>query len=131
MSLSIIHQEEETKFPGGIIDVYDKLLTSPIDNDVDWGKICATLNTLSTEHTNYLCAILFRHYQLEMKNKSNNTALEQLLIQYQAEVGNRVALNLPYGGQTFKTGKGVVYTVNNLPPEIKKIVVNYVKSISS
>lgn len=113
--------------------VYDQLLSLSIpltDAISDWSKICATINSLSIEHTNFLCALIFHHYRLEMQSRVNGNVLEQLLVQYQSEAGNRSSLGLPYGGQTFKTGRGIVFTVNNLPIDLQRIITNYVAKIS-
>lgn len=75
-----------------------------------WDKISTIINTLSLEEAETIYALIYHHYLLTNNDHDGK-------------------LNL-YNSKIFSGGKGLVFTVHNLPEALQKIIINYVNLIT-
>lgn len=76
------------------------------EREKQWRQICPVINRLPLENLENIY-VLILHHQKEQK------------------------AIIPYGGKTFDTGKGVIYTVANLPTRLQEIILQYIKDLVS
>lgn len=113
-----------------LLPIYSTLLnkvnTSPLEENLDWKRICSAINKLSDErqdlaiHLEIIYALILHHDRLEQQTRPLN----------------RQKMNvIPYSGKTFDVGKpsdigrGVMYVVSNLPPQLQQIIAQYIREI--
>lgn len=90
----------------GLLNLADKSQ----EISIDMGRVCATINKLPSEHCEQIYALIYHH---EMK--SNGFKYKQL----------------PYKSATFNGGKGILFTMSNLPIILRKIISIYVDKVTS
>jgi len=73
---------------------------------------------MTEEHAGIVYSLILHHYCLE---RGMDIAKREL-----ANQSGRTGVLSPYGVRTFSTGKGVVVTLSNLPPELQCIINSYV-----
>jgi len=95
-----------------------KLFTFPLyqqlsncqQKENNWDKICATINNLSLAESEIIYALMYHHHII---NDSDKNDRKQTL----------------YGSRICNGGKGLIFTVKQLPESLQKIIANYVSSI--
>ena len=93
--------------------LYDKFVkTINVSRTPDWKVLCPTISNLEKEHSEIICALIIHHYLLEGSNTT--TAI------------------IPYGGKLLDVllGKGLTFTVSNMPIELQLIIEQYIMSIT-
>lgn len=113
--------------------IYDSILSNcqfNTDSKPDWKKICGIINCLPIENCEIIFALILHHYILEIQTKSAKPSVDFIMNQLQDLNGNRgLGLCQPYGVRKFVSGKGVIFTVNNLPEQLQYIIASYVLSV--
>ena len=100
------------------------------EEPLDWRYICSIINSLSLEYAELIYVLILHHYLNELKDKSVN--LESVLSQIKltAEM-KKTTLHQPYNVKLFTSGKGLTFTVTNLPPLLQRIIFEFIISITS
>lgn len=89
--------------------LYDILLERTKDprfQAIDTIRVCRTLSDLPIEHAEIIYALILHHEILHSK-------------------GVRFR-NVPYNGNVLGQGKGVHFTITNLPPILQQIIILYI-----
>ena len=94
------------------IPLYDQLLSQLDNKNIKTinKKHASSIARLPQEHINIIYILILHYY---MKNNSNTT------------------FDVPYGGKTSSSGKGVTFKLNNLPETLQSMIVKYMDIISS
>lgn len=94
-----------------LFPLYDELLETARKSSqaIDLRKICSTINNLPDEHILIVFLLILHHELTENK-------------------GTRFKA-IPYNGQLFSAGRGVMYTMMNLPPFLQRIIACYINRI--
>jgi len=111
--------------------LYDDLVSKIDANEIDWLKVCSTINSLPIEHLEIIYALILHHYLLDMQMKSANPNLTIYIDRLRGFAdGRKPHIQQPYGVRVFSSGKGIMFTVNSLPEQLQHIISTYVYSIS-
>lgn len=99
--------------------LYDELVAKiPESSTVDINRVSATINSISTNLAPDQAA---EHYR----------EIAALILHHESLTNNGVLLTpVPYGGKTMTGGKGLLYTITNLPAQLQQIIALYVTSVS-
>lgn len=106
----------------------------PATEDVSgWRKICTLINSLELEEVEAILQLIFHHYLLEQGFYDPNTGQEtrEMLIQQLSNISEtrKNVSRQPYNVQppaNMSGGKGCMFTLQNLPDKLKKIIGLYV-----
>ena len=113
-------------------EIYDRLVSNQTELNADWKSICTSINSLPIDHSEIIYAMIIHHYLLDMKNKSFSPNLDQVVAQLKGISENRrTNLQQPYGVRIFNSGRGVMFTLSNLPQELQRVIGLYVTSITN
>lgn len=67
-----------------------------------------------------------------MLSKSNSQNIDPIINQLKSFIDSRKSnLQQPYGVRTFPSGKGVMFTVNNIPDPLQNIIAKYISIITN
>jgi len=91
--------------------LYESLKGSVVPTDDEWRTICSTINNMNTEHATMLYALILHHYIVNDASTS--------YYPYH-----------PYRYKMMGNGKGVIFTVDNLPTSLQSIIAAYVYRVS-
>ena len=93
--------------------IYDNLIPiadsiSDSDIEIRWHQVCPVIANLTDIHRDLLYAIILHYAETETKivGKGKN--------------------NAPFGGKSFSIGKGLMFSVENIPLKLQKIILGYV-----
>lgn len=113
--------------------IYDQLMTKVTPNKVhDWKKLCHKINSFPLPHAELLYALILHHYLLDMQTKLLSPNLDSIISQLREFNDHRRGTpHPPYGLMTFGAGKGIIFTVNQLPDQLQQLVAEYVNSVTS
>lgn len=90
-----------------LLPMYDEL-TSTTPVDIDWKKLCSTINTLPEEHLENISVLIHHHGYI---------------------TGDKATV--PYAGKTMSAGIGEIYTVSKLPELLQRVIFEYVRRVTS
>lgn len=100
--------------------LYDELLRKVRqrkDKTIDIKRVCTTINniaqTMSPEETK-------KHYE----------EILALIIHHERVASGMVLSVVPFDGKTMVGGKGVLFTMNKLPPTLQQIIAQYIEEMS-
>ncbi len=88
-----------------VFPLYVELSQKELMNELQWVKLTQKINLLNSEQSDVLYALILYHYLLEQK-KSKQTSL-------------------PYNSKTFDGGRGLLFTITNLPSSLQSIIYHY------
>lgn len=98
-----------------VFPLYDDLLrqVGKAGPAVDWRQLSATINGLKPERCQIIYALILHHFLLEHNTKlrSWKTARD---------------IPTPYGAKSLDGGKGLIYTLSNLPAPLQQILAEFV-----
>ncbi len=77
------------------------------------------INMLTGQYVETIYALIIHHYRIS--NLTNEASLSTIS-------GKRLA---PYNGKILNSGKGIIYTIDQLPSDLQQIIANYVSSITT
>lgn len=106
--------------------IYDELVAAIGNTPVpqDWKKMCALINNLPEDHLKTIYVLVLHHYHLEQQVKPGGTHKAMT----RTPEGKEILL--PYNGKLPHGRKGVMYTIDNLPPLLQLIIAEYVKRVA-
>lgn len=103
------------------------------DDVAGWRKICTIINSFELEEVEAILQFIFHHYLLEQGFYDPNTSQEtrQQLVQQLSNISEtrKNVAKQPYNVQppaNMTGGKGCMFTLQNLPDKLKKIIALYV-----
>jgi hypothetical protein len=98
--------------------LYDELLRrvdGRTEKGIDIKRVCATINNIATTHTPEDTA---EHYR----------EIAALILHHELVANRGVLLSsVPYEGRVMTGGKGLLYYIMNLPPQLQQILAQYVE----
>ena len=107
--------------------IYQRLQdkSSTLDDDLiskNWSHICAVINKLPSDHVHVIFLLILHH------GITNNPSLTDRLTP--SLKGKSRQIYLPYSGKVLDSGKGAIYKMSSLPPDLQKIIHTYIDIIS-
>ena len=125
--------------------LYDDL-KSRGHTQINWNILCPTINKLKSSQTEIIYALILHHYLLH--NNTQNPINNFNIINSTTPRKNKLTpktyqlsfptLNnsdgsekIPYSGKVCEGGKGIIYTLNQLPLELQDIIAHYILNLVS
>lgn len=102
-----------------------ELCEDKMGRELDWKKICTTINCLPLEHAEVIYILILNHYMNELR-ENNVEGYEQMI-----KIGGMDAKRLQqiYGIKTSNNGRGIMMNVNNIPNKLQQIIATYIEQI--
>lgn len=102
-----------------------ELSNDKMERELDWKKICTTINCLPLEHAEAIYILILNHYLSELRG--NNVEAYEQMIKIKGMDGKK--LQQIYGIKTSNNGKGIMMNVNNIPNKLQQIIATYIEQI--
>lgn len=108
--------------------LYDELKhlieTEHIQKNLDIQNICSTINKMSNEHCTVIFILILHHY---LTSGHINSSKKNLIEMLEKRTLSRV---VTYRGKVMKSGKGIMYKINDLPIDLQMIIEKYIEIVS-
>lgn len=91
----------------------------------DIQNICSTINKMSVEHCTVIFMLILHHYLTSGQVSNPQKTLIEII-----EKRSR-ASGITYRGKIMKTGKGIMFKMNDLPADLQMIIGEYIEMVSS
>lgn len=106
--------------------IYDIISSKEDIKNINWNNICQIINKLSTEQGEIIYGLILHYYLLELYKKNNDINIVKN--QLKKMCSNR-KLHTIYNSKSFTNGRGIIFTLDNLPLPLQQIIAKYVMTI--
>ena len=99
-----------------LYDILVKKVQERAEKNIDIKRVCTTINNIAKNNTPEETA---EHYR----------ELSALILHHDLVRNNGVLLSsVPFDGRVMTGGKGILYNIMNLPPNLQQIIAQYVEN---
>jgi len=107
-----------------IFPLYDELENMKFEENLTWDKIVSLISNFTLVDNEILYSLILHFYTISIKDNDIN------LSTYLYKLGDPKKIQNLYGCKIFNGGKGVIFTINNLPESLQNIIRNYVQYLT-
>lgn len=100
--------------PYPLYDELSKRVAARSEKTIDIKRICTTINNIAQTHTPEEAA---EHYR----------EIGALVIHHEILTNGTLFSSIPYDGRLMVGGKGILYYIMNLPPNLQQILAQYIE----
>lgn len=115
MPYHTVNMAETGVKPYPLYDELSRRVEARTEKGIDIKRVCATINNIAATHTPEDTA---EHYR----------EIGALILHHELLANHGILLSsVPYDGRVMTGGKGLLYYIMNLPPQLQQILAQYVE----
>lgn len=88
------------------MQLYESLEKEDVPKQVNWSNYVSIINGLSQEKTETFLSLIIHHYAITT---------------------GKLPDTVPYSGKTIEGSRGILYTINNLPEKLQRILIAFLR----